>query len=124
MHHPLELHVTHETGTPVVRFTIAGASSVLGVADIEAMIAQLVGIRGAMQPAHPVAPPVGAYPMEVDPCWRLDRANQFDGVILSLRHPGIGWTAFALPSSSLASLREAMSSLSMASVPMRQAMLN
>ncbi|WP_043286443.1 hypothetical protein [Paraburkholderia oxyphila] len=111
MYHALQLDVTSETGTTVVRFTIAGESSILGAQDIEAMIEQLANIRAAMQPARPLSPPSGTYPMELDPCWRVDRLRDFDGAVLSLRHVGKGWTAFALPASSLASLFEALSSL-------------
>ena len=124
MHHALQLHVTNESGAPVVRFTIAGKSSVLGVVDVETMIAQLARIRASMQPAHPAAPPASEYPMEFDPCWRVDVPAQFDGVVLSLRHLGVGWTAFALPPSSLAKLAATLAKLSGAEEPSVRTMLN
>lgn len=124
MYHAMQLDVTSETGATVVRFTIAGESSILGTADIETMIEQLANIRAAMQPPRPQTPPSGAFPMEVDPCWRVDRLTSFDGAVLSLRHVGKGWTAFALPAASLASLVEALSSMPHITSPSERAMLN
>lgn len=124
MYHPLELHITSETGSPVVRFTIAGVSSALGVTDIEAMIAQLVNVRAAIQPGRPLDPPPDGYAMEVDPCWRVDVAPQFNGAVLSLRHAGVGWTAFALPSTNLSKLVEVLSTLKAGESSTAQTMLN
>jgi hypothetical protein len=124
MYHTLQLQVTSETGVPVVRFTIAGESSVLGVTDVDAMIGQLARIRQTMQPAHPFARPATEYPLEVDPSWHVDISVQFDGAILSMRHAGIGWMAYALPTSSLAKLAETLSSMSSAATPIAKPMFN
>ncbi|OAJ54985.1 hypothetical protein A6V36_09155 [Paraburkholderia ginsengiterrae] len=124
MYHAMQMDITCESGIPVARFTIAGQSSLLGVADIEAMIAELARIRAAMQPVRPLNPPAGEYPMEVDPCWRVDRPPQFNGAVLSLRHIGIGWTAFALPPPSMTSLVEALSSCPVDPLPGEQTLLN
>jgi hypothetical protein len=46
--------------------------------------------------------------IEIDPCWYLDKNPLFDGVVLLLRHTGLGWAGFAIPQSSLERLQDAI----------------
>jgi hypothetical protein len=103
------MEVVNETGTPAVRFTINSQSSLLGANNIDTIIDGLTQLRGSMQPPHPLEPiREHNYPLEVDPCWRVDWSPLFDGPVLLLRHVGIGWTAFALPHRSIAQLLDAL----------------
>ncbi|WP_446902721.1 hypothetical protein [Burkholderia sp. YIM B11467] len=124
MYHTMRMEVSTESGYPVIRFTIDGQTSILGVHDIDQMILQLATARAAMQPTHPVEPPEGQYPLQIDPCWRVDRLADYDGAVLSIRHVGMGWIAFALPSVNLTNLVEALASPPEMTAPVNHAMLN
>ncbi|MBY4869542.1 MULTISPECIES: hypothetical protein [Burkholderia] len=124
MNHTMHMEVSSESGISVIRFTIDGHTCALGVRDIDEMIMQLAAARAAMQPTHPPEPPDGRYPLQVDPCWRVDRLADYNGAVLSMRHIGIGWIAFALPSVNLMNLVEALVCEPEASTPMNRAMLN
>ncbi|WP_155741226.1 hypothetical protein [Burkholderia pseudomultivorans] len=124
MYHTMHMEVSSESGNPVIKFTIDGRTSVVGVSDIDQMIRQLAHARAAMQPTHPVEPPEGQYPLQIDPCWRVDRLADFDGAVLSIRHLGVGWIAFALPTANLMSLVDALTSTPETTSRASHAMLN
>ncbi|MGH8781279.1 hypothetical protein [Paraburkholderia sp.] len=111
MYHTMAMELVDESGATAVRFSIDNESSLLRVDDVDALIAKLVQLRSTMKPAHPLEPVRAQnYPLEVDPCWHVDRSPLFAGPVLLLRHGGVGWTAFVLPPPSASHLVKALSS--------------
>jgi hypothetical protein len=107
------------SGTAALRFVIGNNAALLDAAEIDHLIAQLGQYRSQMLPAHPPQPqPSMTYPLEVDPCWHVDRSPLFDGVVLLLRHAGFGWIAFSMPPQSMSKLDMALT----AAPPMQFAM--
>jgi hypothetical protein len=49
------------------------------------------------------------YVIEMNPCWHTEKHPLYDGAVLFMRHTGLGWAGFALPTPSLAKLTEALS---------------
>jgi hypothetical protein len=110
MYHTMAMELVDESGATGVRFSIEDQASLLRVEDVDALIAKLVQLRGTMQPPHSLEPVRSQhYPLEVDPCWHIDRSPLFAGPVLMLRHGGIGWTAFALSQPSALHLVKALS---------------
>jgi hypothetical protein len=110
MYYSMSVAPVEEFGRRAVQVTIANCSALLTVDDIDALIDTLGEIRSGMQPARPLEPPASRhYPLQMDPSWCVDRNPLFDGVILILRHAGVGWTAFAFPQPSLSRLNGALS---------------
>ncbi|WP_419687245.1 hypothetical protein ACN22W_08315 [Burkholderia theae] len=68
---------------------------------IEKLIAALASMREAMEPPVPMDPPIGSQmPAQVDPRFWTELNHMISASMLALRHPGLGWLAFALPPSS------------------------
>jgi hypothetical protein len=44
----------------------------------------------------------------MDPCWHSEKHPLYEGAVLFLRHSGLGWAGFALPTHSLTKLHEAL----------------
>ncbi|MFT3791969.1 MAG: hypothetical protein QM741_13040 [Rudaea sp.] len=68
--------------------------SQLSAAELDELIARAAVRRAALEPAPPAQPPEKAEAI-VNPAWHTSPLP--NGVLLMLRHPGLGWVAFALP---------------------------
>jgi hypothetical protein len=109
MYQTLQVEPVHDSGRQAVRFNIGSNAAVLDVADIDLLIERLGQIRSGLSPALPQEPSrTHNYVIEIDPCWYLDKNPLFDGVVLLLRHTGLGWAGFAIPQSSLERLQDAI----------------
>jgi hypothetical protein len=105
----LTIEMMNEYGTPAVRITVDEASALLETHEIDAVIERLSLIRAAMRPEVPKEPSrTHQYVIEMDPCWHTEKHPLYDGAVLFMRHSGLGWAGFALPTSSLAKLNEAL----------------
>lgn len=66
-------------------------------------------MRATMRPEVPKEPlRTHQYVIEIDPCWHTEKHPLDDGAVLFLRHSGLGWAGFALPTESLARLHHAL----------------
>jgi hypothetical protein len=93
---------------PVLRFTIADRSCLLQTSAVDELIQQLIALRGRLEPPQPREPVRSSnYPLEMDPCWYVDYSPLL-GPVLLLRHQGVGWMAYSLPSESVERLRKAL----------------
>lgn len=109
MYATLRIEKVEEAGRQSVRFKVGDNEAILDVNDVDSLIETLGHIRSALAPLPPVEPSrTHQYAIEIDPCWYIDTNPLFDGVVLLLRHTGLGWTGFALPQSSLERLQEAI----------------
>ncbi|MBC8751742.1 hypothetical protein OKW43_008379 [Paraburkholderia sp. WC7.3g] len=105
----MSLEVVNEHGKPAVRMGIENAAVLLDAEDIDGVIHRLSYLRAGMRPDIPLQPsPQQQFVLEMDPCWHTEKHPLYDGAVLILRHSGLGWTGFALPTHSLAQLREAI----------------
>ena len=111
MTRPMSIELVNEYGTHAVCVRIEGKSVMLESGEVDAVIEHLGMLRASMHPEVPRKPSRShPYLIEMDPCWHAELNPLFDGVVLLLRHTGIGWGAFAIPQESLANLIDALSS--------------
>jgi hypothetical protein len=109
MVHPLTITPVMASGSDALRVDIGSGTAILDARDVDALIERLALIRSSMKPALPPQPSrTKQHVVEIDPCWYVDRSPLFDGVVLLLRHTGLGWTGFAIPRESLERLNRAM----------------
>ncbi|MGA7817901.1 hypothetical protein [Caballeronia sp.] len=109
MYQMLSVEKIEERGHQAVRFNVGSSAAMLDVKDVDALIETLGRMRSALSPSPPTEPSLThEYPIEIDPCWYIDTNPLFDGVVLLLRHTGLGWTGFAIPQASLERLQEAI----------------
>lgn len=116
MYKPLKVDAVDEAGLKRVRFDIGGESAMLGAQDIDALIDWLGKTRATMTPSPPMEPQKHQqYVVELDPCWYVEKNPLIDGIVLLLRHSGLGWAGFSMPQSSLEKLQLAMNRPAIAS---------
>ncbi|CAN7623870.1 hypothetical protein [Caballeronia sp. 15715] len=109
MYQTLQVEAVQDSGRQAIRFDIGSNAAILDVQDIDLLIERLGHIRSGLLPALPQEPSrTHNYVIEIDPCWYLDKNPLFDGVVLLLRHTGLGWAGFAIPQSSLERLQDAI----------------
>ena len=99
---PINLRLAKDQKTARLTFsTEPPATLVIGVVDLNTVIAQLGELRSVMLPAEPpefVPPePVLAIP---DPPWAAEPEKLEECVLLHLRDPRFGWLSYSLPRSS------------------------
>ncbi|WP_175821625.1 hypothetical protein [Burkholderia sp. BCC0419] len=112
MAQPLSIKMIEERGKPVVLMSIERGTAVLDPEDVDAVIQYLSLLRASMQPAVPERPPhAQQFVTEMDPCWYAERHPLEGGVVLLLRHSGLGWASFALPPRSLERLHGSLTRL-------------
>lgn len=111
MRYPMSVEMVNEYGAHAVRVAIAEHEAMLDAAEVDGLIEELGKIRAHMQPAVATQPSrTHQYLLEIDPFWYIERNPLFDGIVLFLRHTGFGWTGFAIPTESLARMKEAIAS--------------
>ncbi|MCX4160251.1 MULTISPECIES: hypothetical protein [Paraburkholderia] len=110
MTRPMSIEVINQYGTSTVRIAIEQASVLLEASDVDAVIEHLSLIRASMKPELPKEPSRShQYVIELDPCWHSEMHPMYDGAVVFLRHSGLGWAGFALPTHSLEKLHDALS---------------
>jgi hypothetical protein len=101
--------LTEQNGEFVFRFSIGQHASLLRMHDLDSLIEQLIMLRASTRPARAVEPVKDHnYPLEYDPCWRVDQSPLLEGPVLMLRHAGAGWLAYTFTPASLVQLLEAL----------------
>lgn len=66
--------------------------------DVADLIASLGQVRAGMRPEVPRDPTLGVVvPTITDPRFWVAPESMVGGVLLSLRHPGLGWLYFQIP---------------------------
>jgi hypothetical protein len=106
----LTIEMINEYGNNAVRLTVDQAAVSLEAHEVDAMIERLSLIRASMSPEVPKLPSrTHQYVIEMDPCWHTEKHPLYDGAVLFMRHTGLGWAGFALPTPSLANLHDALS---------------
>ena len=109
MSRPMSIVRVNEYGQNAVRIAIEDSAVLLEVADLDAVIEHLSVLRATMRPEVPKEPlRTHQYVIEIDPCWHTEKHPLHDGAVLFLRHSGLGWAGFALPTESLARLHHAL----------------
>jgi hypothetical protein len=95
----MTIEMMNEYGTHTVRIAVDEATVLLEAQEVDAVIERLSLIRAAMRPEVPKEPSrTHQYVIEMNPCWHTE-----------MRHTGLGWAGFALPTPSLVKLNEALS---------------
>jgi hypothetical protein len=106
----MTIEMMNEYGTHAVRIAVDEATVLLEAQEVDAVIERLSLIRAAMRPEVPKEPSrTHQYVIEMNPCWHTEKHPLYDGAVLFMRHTGLGWAGFALPTPSLAKLNEALS---------------
>jgi hypothetical protein len=109
MSRPMSIEKVNEYGHQAVRIGIEGKAVLLDVSDLDALIEHLGVLRAAMHPELPKEPVRNRqYVIEIDPCWHVEKHPLNDGAVMFLRHSGLGWAGFAVPTQSLAQLHHAL----------------
>lgn len=75
-------------------------SAELDAAEIEALIDQLAAARAALTPSAPMDVDARTRLRVLpDPRWIVPADDRYEGRVLALRHPGLGWLGFLFPRS-------------------------
>jgi hypothetical protein len=107
---PMSIEMINEYGDNAVRVAVDDNSVLLAASEVDAVIERLSLLRAAMRPEVPKEPSrTHQYVIEMDPCWHTEKHPLYDGAVLFMRHTGLGWAGFALPTASLAKLNDALS---------------
>ncbi|MFM0741143.1 hypothetical protein PQQ51_28200 [Paraburkholderia xenovorans] len=109
MTRPMSIEKVNEYGQHAVRIAIDQSAVLLEADDLDALIEHLSALRSSMRPEIPKEPLRShQYVIEIDPCWHTEKHPLQDNTMLFLRHSGLGWAGFALPTESLARLHHAL----------------
>jgi hypothetical protein len=81
----------HEDGKPL-------AHMILDAASLEGLIRDLARVRARLaEEVTPELDPGARIDIEASPAWKIPRTHTGPpGVVLALRHPGVGWLGFLL----------------------------
>ncbi|WP_309249215.1 hypothetical protein [Paraburkholderia sp. CNPSo 3281] len=110
MQKPMSIELVNEYGQHAVCVKVGGQAALLDAPDVDGLIEELSKLRALMQPAVPEQPLRShQYVLEFDPCWYTERNPLFDGTVVFLRHTGLGWASFAIPTESMHRLKAALS---------------
>ncbi|HEY1999142.1 MAG TPA: hypothetical protein VGH41_18775 [Paraburkholderia sp.] len=105
----MSIEMINEYGAQAVRVAIEEHSVLLEAPELDAVIERLSLLRAAMRPEIPKEPSrTHQYVIEMDPCWHTEKHPLYEGAVLFLRHSGLGWAGFALPTHSLSTLSKAL----------------
>jgi hypothetical protein len=105
----MTIEMINEYGKHAIKVGIEDRNVVLEAEEVDAVIERLSLIRASMRPEIPKEPSrTHQYVIEMDPCWHSEKHPMYDGAVLFLRHSGLGWAGFALPTQSLTQLKEAV----------------
>lgn len=105
----MSIELINEYGANAVRFAIEENSVLLEPQELDAVIERLALLRAAMRPEIPKEPSrTHQYVIEMDPCWHTEKHPLYEGAVVFMRHSGLGWAGFALPTQSLSKLSEAL----------------
>jgi hypothetical protein len=105
----MTIEMINEYGKHAIKVGIEDRNVVLEAEEVDAVIERLSLIRASMRPEIPKEPSrTHQYVIEMDPCWHSEKHPMYDGAVLFLRHSGLGWAGFALPTQSLTMLKEAV----------------
>lgn len=109
MHKPMSVELINEYGQHAVCVNVNGQAALLDAANLDSLIEELAKLRARMHPAVPDHPSrTHQYVIEIDPNWYTERNPLFDGVVVFLRHTGLGWAGFAIPTESIHRLHAAL----------------
>ncbi|MBN3813696.1 hypothetical protein EHZ19_25175 [Paraburkholderia bannensis] len=110
MQKPMSVELVNEYGEQALCVKVDGNTALLDAAEVDGFIEELSKLRASMRPAVPDQPLRShQYVIEIDPCWYTERNPLFDGAVLFLRHTGLGWAGFAIPTESMHRLKDALS---------------
>jgi hypothetical protein len=109
MQKPMSIELVNEYGQHAVCVKVNDQVALLDAADVDGLVEELSKLRAAMHPAVPEQPlRTHQYVLEIDPCWYTERNPLFDGAVVFLRHTGLGWAGFAIPTESMHRLKAAL----------------
>ncbi|WP_322011133.1 hypothetical protein [Paraburkholderia sp. J12] len=103
----VELEIVNQYGANALMLKLGTSCVLLDPAEIDELIETLGLARVDLEPAVPAEVPRGhQFPLETEPRWKTIVDPAFAGVVLFLRHSGLGWTGFAIPLASAHRLLE------------------
>ncbi|HBO78681.1 hypothetical protein [Cupriavidus sp. UBA2534] len=93
-------------GSQEVEITHKGQTTRFTASDLSDYIAALAQVRESLRPPVRTQDPQAGETVQAiaDPRWWMSSEAFVGGALLQLRHPGLGWLAFALPLQSLQAL--------------------
>ena len=110
MQRPMSIDLANAYGEHAVCVKINGQTALPEACDVDGLIEELSELRVHMQPAVPEQPlRTRQHVLEIDPCWYTERSPLFDGAVVFLRHIGLGWAGFAIPTESIHRLKATLS---------------
>lgn len=105
----LHIESINAYGNNALRISIETGSLILDVPTLDALIEELGRLRSEMQPCITrEVDRTRSFLVEMDPNWHVQTNALFDGTVLLMRHPGLGWTCFAMPRHSVERLVETL----------------
>ncbi|RKP51941.1 hypothetical protein [Pararobbsia silviterrae] len=114
----LHIEPVNAYGDKGVRLSLDTGSLILDTPTVDALIEELGRLRSEMQPCVDMeVDSKKPFLVEVDPSWHLQSNPLFDGTVMLMRHPGLGWTCYAIPRPSLERLVQSLNEQLERSVP-------
>jgi hypothetical protein len=105
MQRPLHIELLRDNGQTRLKVSIGEQTRLFDAADAEALIEKLALFRAMMRTAVPdQMSRTHRYHIEIDPCWYAEPHGSDGGLVLLMRHEGIGWSGFALSARQLRAL--------------------
>jgi len=105
----IEIRMLDESSADLLLVTLGSSQVVLDTGDVDGLIDRLSKLRSGMRPVTPQKLAIPhQYVIEMDPRWQIVKNPLFDGLLMLLRHSGLGWSCFAMPNHSIGKILEAM----------------
>ncbi|HVE06867.1 MAG TPA: hypothetical protein VNE00_06425 [Paraburkholderia sp.] len=105
MQRPLHIDLLRDHDQTMLKISIGEQTRLLNAAEAEALIEKLALFRATMREAVPdQMSRTHRYHIEIDPCWYAEPHGTDGGLVLLMRHEGIGWSGFALSARQLVAL--------------------
>lgn len=105
----LNIELVNVYGKNGLRISVESGSLILEAPTVDALIEDLGRLRSEMRPCvDSEVDRKKQFLVEMDPTWHVQSNALLDGSVLMLRHPGLGWTCFAIPRASLERLVETL----------------
>ena len=109
MSKPMSVELVNEYGEHAVCVNVNGNTALLDATEVDSLIEELGKLRAQMRPAVSAQlSRTHQYVIEMDPSWYTERNPLFDGSVVFLRHTGLGWAGFAIPTESMQRLKAAI----------------
>jgi hypothetical protein len=109
----LTVELVDDNGARRLSWNTGDPTVSVGAQHLDEMIGTLARLREQIAPPVSIGDPAPDVPPEakIDPQWWIGPETFVGGAMLKIRHPGLGWLAFAIPLDNLHKLHAGIGTL-------------